>query len=84
MKSIYGGAEVAALAGHQLCLHKKREHHVNHRPYWTNISARPVPSARLVKRMKGRLEIYEQLKELKELRDEFRRLRDGDEDQATE
>jgi hypothetical protein len=84
MKSIYGGAEVAALVGQQLCLHKKREHHVNHRPYWTNISARPAPSARLVKRMKRRLEIYEQLKELKELRDEFSRLRDGDEDQATE
>jgi hypothetical protein len=38
----------------------------------------------LVERMKRRLETYEQLKELKELRDEFRSLRDGDEDQAAE
>jgi hypothetical protein len=85
MRKIYSDdATVAALVGQQLFLHKKREHHINHRPYWTKISEEPVPSPRLVERMKRRLETYEQLKELKELRDEFRSLRDGDEDQAAE
>lgn len=72
-------ASIAALVGEQLWVHKKREHHVKHRPYWTDISETPVPSTRLVKRMKRRLQIYEQLKDLKDLKDILRQIKPSNE-----
>jgi hypothetical protein len=84
MRSIYSDAEVAALMGQELCLHRERLHYVNHRPEWTQIKERPVPSSRLVSRMKSRLAIYDRLHELQELKDEFKRLRAKDEDPPDE
>jgi hypothetical protein len=84
MRSICSDAEVAALVGQELFLHREREHYVNHRREWTQIEATPVPFPGLVNRMKQRLEIYGQLHELKELKDEFRRLREEREDPPAE
>jgi hypothetical protein len=75
---------VAALVGQERFLHREREHYVNHRREWTQIEATPVPFPGLVNRMKQRLEIYGQVHELKELKDEFRRLRQEREDPPAE
>jgi hypothetical protein len=84
MRSVYSDAEVAALLGQELFLHRERVHYVNHRREWTQIKDRPAPSSRLVDRMKRRLVIYEQLHDLQELKDEFKRLRAEDEDPSDE
>jgi len=84
MRSIYSDAEVAALVGQELCLHWERVHYVNHRPEWIQINERPMPSSRLVDRMTRRLAIYEQLHDLRELKDEFKRLRAEGEDPPAE
>jgi hypothetical protein len=84
LRSIYSDAEVAALLGQELFLHRERVHYVNHRPEWTQIKERPVPTSRLVGRMKRRIAIYEQLHDLQELKDEFKQLQDEDEDPPDE
>lgn len=78
LKSIYSDSEVAALTG-EICWEKPRRHYINRRPGWTEITEKPVASARLVHRMQKRLEIRHELKELTDLKNELKRLRDDNE-----
>jgi len=74
MRSKYNDAEVAALVG-QPCLNKGKKNYINRRPEWKKIDEVPLPSPRLVKRMENRLRIHSELRELKELKEDFRRSR---------
>jgi len=67
MRSQYGDAEIAALAGH-LCLNKEKKHYSKRRSAWTKIDQVPVPSQQWVARMKTRLDVYLEIQELMKIR----------------
>jgi hypothetical protein len=56
-------------------LNKGKKNYINRRPEWKKIDEVPLPSPRLVKRMENRLRIHSELRELKELKEDFRRSR---------
>ena len=74
MKTIYDDAEVAALLG-QLSLKQVRKHYGKRRAAWSQVGPAPRPLPRLVNRMRRQLKIYEELRELKELKDDWRQTK---------
>jgi len=58
MRSTYGNAGVAALAGY-LCVNDERKHYTKRRAAWKEVSEVPLPSQPLVARMQKRLEMYD-------------------------
>jgi hypothetical protein len=69
--SLYGDAEVAALAGH-LCVNRDRKHYSKRRAAWTKIDQVPLPSQQWVARMKRRLDVYLKIQGLMEDKANYR------------
>ncbi|HTF66952.1 MAG TPA: hypothetical protein VK638_30140 [Edaphobacter sp.] len=71
MRSLYGDAEVAALAGH-LCVNRDRKHYSKRRTAWEKIDQVPLPSQQWVARMENRLDVYLKIQELMEDKANYR------------
>jgi hypothetical protein len=71
MRSLYGDAEVAALAGH-LCVNRDRRHYSKRRTAWKKIDQVPLPSQQWVARMENRLDVYLKIQELMEDKANYR------------